>query len=276
MTLPTKKIYIDTRFKTKTSNSNSDFTIQLPKTVHLPKNTVFYIENFVCSNAFYAVETGINDKFYCRIYNTYYIITITPSNYNGITFASELQTQLNAASVHFFTVVFNINRNNITITPEAGLSFYVFTENDLLSYYNNTWTGPNYNSQATNSTNDILNNNLIETTKQYINTNPYTSGSLELLCFRNIYITSGNLSSFTTIGARGESSIIKKVPVSSSFGYLIIDSFTSNHDWLDCGNMTLSNLEFQLRDSKGKVIPLHGSHVSFSIVFEIKTKTDDS
>ena len=226
MTLPTKKIYIDTRFKTKTSNSNSDFTIQLPKTVQLPKNTVFYIENFVCSNAFYAVETGINDKFYCRIYNTYYIITITPSNYNGITFASELQTKLNAASVHFFTVVFNINRNNITITPESGIAFYAFTENDLSSYCNNSWTGPNYNSQASNSTNDILNNNLDETSQQYANAKPYTSGSLELLCFRNIYITSGNLSSFTSIGARGESNIIKKIPVSSSFGYLIIDSFT--------------------------------------------------
>ena len=47
----------------------------------------------------------------------------------------------------------------------------------------------------------------------------------------------------------------------------MVDSFTSNHDWLDCSNTVLSNLEFQLKDVKGNLIPLHGSHVSFSIVF---------
>ena len=69
------------------------------------------------------------------------------------------------------------------------------------------------------------------------------------------------------MGARGEANIIKKIPVSSGFGCLIIDSYTSNHDWLDCSNLTLNNLEFVLKDVKGNVIPLHGSHVSFSIVF---------
>ena len=61
MTLPFKKIYIDTRFKTSDSSSNSDFKIQLPRSVSLPKNTVFYIENVVCSHAFFSVENGINN-----------------------------------------------------------------------------------------------------------------------------------------------------------------------------------------------------------------------
>jgi 6-phosphofructokinase len=69
------------------------------------------------------------------------------------------------------------------------------------------------------------------------------------------------------MGARGEMNIIKKIPVSSDFGYLIIDSFTSTHDWLDASSLTLNSLEFVLKDVKGNVIPLHGSHVSFSIVF---------
>ena len=95
-----------------------------------------------------------------------------------------------------------------------------------------------------------------------------------MLAFRNLYLTSPNLSSFTTMGARGEANIIKKIPVSSDFGYLIIDSYTSNHDWLDCSNLTLNNLEFVLKDVKGNVIPLHGSHVSFSIVFS-KTELEN-
>ena len=90
---------------------------------------------------------------------------------------------------------------------------------------------------------------------------------LDLLAIRNIYISSPNLGSFSTMGARGESNIVKKVPVSSDFGYLIIDSFTSPQDFLDCSKMTLSTIEFNLRDVKGKFVPLHGGHVSFSIVF---------
>ena len=64
--LPVKKIYVDTRFKTDTSESNSNFKFQLTRSVHLPKNTVFYIENFVCARAWYTIEEGINDTLLCR------------------------------------------------------------------------------------------------------------------------------------------------------------------------------------------------------------------
>ena len=72
------------------------------------------------------------------------------------------------------------------------------------------------------------------------------------------------------MGARGESNIIKKVPVTSDFGFLIIDTFTSPRDFLDCSKLTLNTVEFVLRDVKGNVIPLHGGHVSFSIVFNVQ------
>ena len=63
--------------------------------------------------------------------------------------------------------------------------------------------------------------------------------------------------------------------MSSGFGYLIIDSFTSTHDWLDGSGLTLNNLEFVLKDVKGNIIPLHGSHVSFSNVFS-KLQVEDA
>ena len=88
-----------------------------------------------------------------------------------------------------------------------------------------------------------------------------------MLNIRDIYLHSANLSDFSTYGGKGESNIIKKIPVTSDFGYLIIENFTSNHDWLSCASLSIGCLEFQLRDSNGKLIPLHGSNVSFAIVF---------
>ena len=43
--LPVKKIYIDTKYKTKDSISNSNFKYALPQTMFMPENTVFYVDD---------------------------------------------------------------------------------------------------------------------------------------------------------------------------------------------------------------------------------------
>ena len=68
------------------------------------------------------------------------------------------------------------------------------------------------------------------------------------------------------MGPRGESNIVKKVPVSSDYGYLILDNVVASHDYIDVSKQLLSVIEFKLSSARGDVIPLHGSHVSFSIV----------
>ena len=45
--LPIKKIYIDSRFKSSDSASNSDFKIDLPITLLMQEDTDFYIDD-VC------------------------------------------------------------------------------------------------------------------------------------------------------------------------------------------------------------------------------------
>ena len=43
--LPIKKIYIDTRFMSSDSESSSNFKVDLPTTVTLPEDSVFYIDD---------------------------------------------------------------------------------------------------------------------------------------------------------------------------------------------------------------------------------------
>ena len=125
-------------------------------------------------------------------------------------------------------------------------------------------------AEAIFGTRNTINNFLQNTTGKsdtYSSSKSYTSGIIELLNVGNIHLHSPNLSSFTTDGGKGKSNIIKKIPVSSDFGYLMIENFTSNHDWLSCASLSLGCLEFQLRDANGKLVPLHGSNVSSEIVF---------
>ena len=130
MTIIFKKLYVDSRFSTPDSVSNSNFRIQLNTTLELPNNCVFYIENFVCSPAFYTVETGINDSLYIRINGNCYIVKIQSAKHNGTTFAAQLQTQLNLLSGGF-TVVFNVNQNNLTISCLNPNVLYIYTDADL-------------------------------------------------------------------------------------------------------------------------------------------------
>ena len=71
---------------------------------------------------------------------------------------------------------------------------------------------------------------------------------------------------YNTIGVRGESSIIKKVTVSNSFGYLILDSVVAPHEKLDVSRQSLKTMHFSLKNVHGNVINLHDSHVSLSLI----------
>ena len=120
--LPLIFFYVDTRFKTSDSISNSNFKIDLPTTVYWTDNTVYFIDDVCIPHSWYSIEQNVNDKLYVFIKNKTYpaedirniqiIITIPYGNYSGADLATELQTRLAALLV----VSYNARRNNITIT----------------------------------------------------------------------------------------------------------------------------------------------------------------
>ena len=126
--LPVKKIYINSNFKTSDSQSDSNFKFQLARSFHLPKNTIFYIENFTCSHAWYSVETGLNDSLCIRVNATDYIRPIPPGNYTGTTFATALQIVLNSIAANVFTVSFNNQQNNLNISIVGSSTFKTNTD----------------------------------------------------------------------------------------------------------------------------------------------------
>ena len=199
------------------------------------------------------------------------IITLPNGKYNGARLATNLKTALDSTiigslifsplSVSFNAVEFNINIS----TTDVNNKWYILTDKDLKTRLNGQFTESN---QSPATMNDILRNYSDNT--QYSSSRTYESDFLNLQSINNIYISSPNLGNFTTIGPRGEESIIRKVPVSSDFGFMITDRNTSNHDYLECSKLALKTIEFNLRDSKGRLIPLHGSNVSFSIIFSLQ------
>ena len=269
--LPLIFFYVDSRFKTSDSISNSNFKIDLPTTVYWTDNTVYFIDDVCIPHSWYSIEKNVNDKLYVFIKNKTYpaedirniqiIITIPYGNYSGADLATELQTELAALLV----VSYNARRNNITITTAFNdQEFKIMTDNDVRTKLSEIYL-LNYDVNNPQTMNDILRN--AEGNSIYYNsTNPYISGVLDLQPIRNIYMHSPNLTSFNTLGPLGEKTIIKKIPVTSDFNTVIFDQVMTSNDYIDCSRQTWQRLEFQLRDSKGNTINLHGSHMSFSII----------
>jgi len=264
MTLPCKKIYIDSEFRSSDSKSSSEFKIDLPSSLLMPSNTIFHVDDVCIPHSWYTIEEGVNDTLYItasipnvpNLFN--YAVTVDKGMYSGIQLKTALQTKLDmlllADSNPFnMTIDYSPLENTILIkSTTTGINFLIFSDAEITS-------------NPKRSMNKILGNDTLSGI--YTTTNTYESKYLDLQPIRNIYLSSPNLGTFTTIGPTGEASIIKKIPVTADNNEMIVDNVTASGDFLDCSRQTLRRLEFYLKDKYGTPIDLHGENVSFSLVF---------
>ncbi len=173
-----------------------------------------------------------------------------------------IQTQLNTVfGANTFEVEYNENTMRFQINTTKD-KVKIFTDKEI--YYSTDWDGPNFDHNNLQSANGIITN----VTPQYAQN--ILTGIVDLRRYHNIYISSSNLSSFTTLGPLGQNNIIKKVPITSDYGSVIYDNVVANHDWFNVSKLLLKTLEFRLSDAYGNTIDLKGTSISFSLIFMIE------
>ncbi len=256
--LPIKKIYIDSRFKSTDSASNSDFKIDLPTTLLMPEDTGFYIDDVCIPHTWYPVEAGKNNAIVFNI-NAYTLTALVPSgNYSVKDLGLAIAVAMNTASgSQRFESEYNAMINSLKIKQTSvysSLSFDIYTDDYLVQ------SGSPYANKTMNA---LLKN---FTSKGY-SPDPFVSGYIDMYPLRNIYMTCSGLGNFNTMSISGDRNIIKKIPVTAGHGEVIFDQTVTGMDYLDCSRQTLSRVSFQLKDVFGNIIDLHGNHISFSIVF---------
>ena len=270
--LPVKKIYIDSRHSTNDSRDSSNFKIDLPYTYKMPSDTVFFITDVCIPHSWYTVELGINNRIYFQINVLsdvkYYIATMTDGVYDGADFATELGAAITGV-VSGVTVTYNSANNSlvISIASLANGNIKIFTDVELpvinryMASSNKLWIGGTYYGEEPGSINDNIQNFMPSAPASL-----YACWFLNLQSINNVYITSPNLGSFDTVSAFSHN-IVKKVPVTANYGYMIFDNAMTTNDFLDCSNQTLKTIEFHIRDGRGRYINLHNAHITFSIIF---------
>ena len=286
MSLPIKKIYIDS--KHKVSGSNSDFQCQLEETYLMPENAVFKIVDVCVPHSWTTVMTNINDKLYLYFSDNSpvqsrpeegYIITLSERNYTGSDLASEIQSKMNTAvsgSVivnKTFTVAYNAYTQKINVLIGINSTFKLLTENDIKSKLNNTWTSLS-NTPADYDANDAMdiNTDMLKLNEGnsplYDSNNPFVSSFINLQPIRNLYLSSLGLGNYNTVDLKGNRSIIKKIPVTAPWNSMIFDNIAYD-DFLSCERQTLKTMNLRLTDCHGHTVPLNGCYISFSIIFGV-------
>ena len=266
--LSIKKTYVDNRFKTADSYSDAQFKFELKESVQLPDKCVCFVDDFVIPHSWYNVEE--NSKYlYVRRYQdlsnttTDHIIALEVQNHTFDSLKNALQASLDAAfGSNVFTVTKNDRSGIITVTIEAQSDCKIFTDAELQG--NIIWYGASYDSSNLMSANEVLG-----VLTPQIGVSVKTS-LVDLRRYHNVYLSSPTLSSYSTLGPRGENNIIKKVPVTSDYGSMIFDSVVASHDWVNVSKRLLKTLEFRLSDAYGRTIDFHGIPVSFSLIFMIQ------
>ena len=128
-----KKVYVDSRYKTNDSVSNSGFKFELKESLDLPASAVCYVDGICIPHTWRTIESHNNITFILRktevinadatrTYNWLpYVLTIPDGNDNGYNLASSIQDLLNANEIDFtFEVIYNTATGTIKIEEKPG------------------------------------------------------------------------------------------------------------------------------------------------------------
>ena len=124
------KVYADSRFRQDTggSNSDSEFTIELPHPIQVKGKA--FVDTVLIPNTFYVIRAGENDRFHVRENaSTYRVCTVAEGQYNAMTLKDALLValQTNKTISGDYTVTYDTTTNKLMIgTLDATATFHIY------------------------------------------------------------------------------------------------------------------------------------------------------
>jgi len=257
--LQLRKVFVDSRYASVGASAN-DFSFELPDSQYLPPGTQLFVDDVQLANVWRTVEGSVNDTLYLREVPsggsiTDVILTLTSQQYNGIDLASTIKGLMNSTGNGIvYDVAFNTNTGSMSFTSSSG--GYGILMSDLTGF-----TGASSDPQSAMGILRLTADTTIPAGASV--STPF----VDLLPVHSVFLHSNLTDLQSSRGPRGESSIVKKIPLHSGFGTYIHATVQSSHDFVRCGGQTIKSLSFRLTDASGRLVPMHGAHVSFTLCF---------
>ena len=219
-----RTLYVDSR--DRVSGTTTDFSIQLPETLHVEGIRRGRIDNLRIPLVIPTIRTGVNDTLQVRVGSTTYTVTLQQANYDGPGIATALQGLLFAAAPGTWTVTYDI----------ANISMKIVCSNSF------TIVGGTYAAQLMS--------------RAYTSTaNSYSFTFVSMLGIDIMYLSSGKFNNLDIIGPGGAHDTLACAVVTEPFG-AVLDVSMPQATWFNVPPMTTQQLDFQLRDRSYNVLTI--------------------
>jgi len=291
MELTCRRILVDSRFRTASSRSTSDFSVDLHEALTLPHGTMAYCTDILLPISFLTIQRERNAFLYLEYKSgdqvtRYRAVELTTSSYDGPSLAAHIKNMMNVtlmtdgepfasntaipASAAPFSASFDKATGRMELIYANGtFRFWSTLENLNDADHGTRWTPSPSSAQipphtdSQNTTHDVV---------LPLSLYGMESGQSFAVDVRGIHqalILSPTLADrLMTITPTSTLPVLKRVPLVGNFGQL--QSWDAHHqaDRIEVGGLTLSRLHFSVTDILGAPLQLNSLPVSFSIIFE--------
>jgi hypothetical protein len=297
----TRRIFIDSRHRLPTSESNGHFSVDLPWPIHVPTGSMLHVDNVVLSHVWPTVDAANCNLFLKETFGgtTYHrMITLATGQYSIGTLVAELQAKLRSGSYitdGLYTVTHASNRLEVSNSSTTG-ELYMFSRKDVTggTTFEINWTFGSTFVQYSTDFNQIWQAatvvspqlppspvadacelvGLMSAGATVQPSVPYKMAHVDLARHKSLYLCCGDLGESTTLNLVGRTDIIKKLDVGhTTQGEVIVQSLSSDLAFSVVRSDTvLKNLNFSIRDYKGDVVQFYDHQVTFQLIITRPTE----
>ena len=247
----TKTLYVDSR--TRVRGSHSDFTVSLPEQMTL-RDARVRIDNIRTTDTFTTVSAR-NRYAYFLSGGSLTSVALTDGAYTGGSFATELTTKSGRSCTYL------AGSNSLQVAYAA--STRIIWEDEELKTFPASAFPSGASPDDPKSINDILGTGATLNAEETVLTFPFVT----MAPLQDMYLTSHQLMVHESFMPRGQRYALAKLSLFGGFG-TTVGGATPDNVLFDLGDyVTLKELDFQMRDYRGFVVPLTAP-ISFQIIFE--------
>ena len=269
-----RKIFVDSRFRNAGTFANLQYSLKTP--VKVAKSRA-YIDSVHIPQVFSTINANNQHIYVEESWNITNIrkrkIALTIGNYDSDGLKTELQTRLNTGTffpTNTYTVTFSESTGKLTIgIAGAGNGDCNIWPMDYLKANSSLWVDSNSNQVGTFVPDDDCYSVIGFTSSIIMNISIALTGMahISVLPFHTLYLTCsyGLGNNDECVGPRGNSNILRTIPVTTAFGTMIHDTLMNAFEYTTVEAGQLTSFGFALTDIHGRDVPLEQGF-SFSIL----------
>ena len=247
----TKTLFVDSR--TRIRGTHSDFAVSLPEQMTLRDSRV-RVDNIRTTDTFTTVSAR-NRYVYFLNGASLTAVALAEGAYTGTTFAAELATKSGRSCTYL------AGSNSLQVAYAAATR--IVWEDEELKTFPASAFPVGATPDDPRSINDILGSGATVNAEETLINFPFVT----MAPLQDMYLTSHQLMVHESFMPRGQRYALAKLSLFGGFG-TTVGGATPDNVFYDLGeHLTLKEVDFQLRDYRGAVVPLTAP-ISFQLIFE--------